>query len=539
MKARRAWALAMVAALLAAVPATSGVAAKPDARCAKASHRGGDWPMMNHDHRNTRSQPAEKTIGPVEAATLQPAWTFDANAASSASNNEITGYPIVADGCVYVASSTGNQQPGYVFAINADTGELVWKTKLDHGIYSTLAVANGRVYGFVSRVESSRFDPTTGGPRCGRKVCGPYVVALDQNTGRILWQTTVDFQVGSDAVSSPIVYDGMVWVGISATAAEGEESERSDFRGAFSLVDARTGELLRWTPTIPDKAFKKGKGDAGGALWSTIAVDRRTGYAYAGTGNPFNYENEHRRTNAILKIDLNRARPTFGKIVGSYKGDVEEYFPQVGENFSCDEEDPIGFFLAGLECGRLDVDFGASPQIFRTSEGRVLVGEGQKSGVYHAVDPKTMKPVWTQVVGVPSLVGGIVGTPAYDGSAIYTPHTLVGYLAALERDGGAHRWVAPVGDAVHWGNPVTHANGVIYTSDLKGFLNAYDAATGAPLLHRPMLTGETGSNPTFTWGGTSVARNTVYATIGVGLSSVGPEFPRMPNGYVIAFRPGA
>ncbi|MDQ3962399.1 MAG: PQQ-binding-like beta-propeller repeat protein [Actinomycetota bacterium] len=511
------------------------VHAKPT--CAKPDHPGGDWPMMGHDYHHTRHQPAEKEIGPLEAATLAPAWTVSANDASGAENNEITGYPIVADGCVYAASSTGNQQPGYVFAINADTGELVWKTKLDHGVYSSVAVADGKVYAFASRVVSSRFEKTKGGPSCDQKVCGPYLVALDQDSGSVLWETTVDFQVGSDAVSSPIIWNGLVWIGISATAAEGEESERFDFRGASVLVDADTGELLKWTPTIPDKAFKNGKGDAGGALWSTIAIDERTRYGYAGTGNPFNYENEHKRTNAILKIDLDRGRPTFGEVLDSYKGDVEEYFPQVGENFSCDENDPIGFFLAGLECGRLDVDFGASPQIFKLSNGRVVVGEGQKSGVYHVVNPENMKPIWTQVIGVPSAVGGIVGTPAFDGESLYIPHTLVGYLTSLERDSGAHRWIAPIGDGIHWGNPVTSANGVIYTPDLKGFLDAYDAATGAPLLHRPMISEDTGSDPTFSWGGVSVARNTVYATTGIGLSSVGSEFPKMPDGFVIAFRP--
>lgn len=507
--------------------------------CAPARHPGGDWPMMNHDLSNTRSQPAEDTIGPLEAATLAPAWTFDANAASGSANNEFTGYPIIADGCVYIGSSTGNQTPGHVFALNADTGELVWKADIDHGIYSSVAVADGVVYAFASRVVSSRFDEGTGGPDCDEDVCGPYLVALDQRTGKALWETTVDFQVGSDAVSSPIVYDGLVWVGISATAAEGEESERFDFRGASVLVDAVTGELLKYTYTIPDRAFKKGKGAAGGALWSTIAVDKRTGYGYAGTGNPFNYDNEHKQTNAILKIDLNSDRSTFGKIVGSYKGDVEEYFPQVGENFSCDEDDPVGAFLSGFECGRLDVDFGASAQIFRNSEGRLLVGEGQKSGVYHAVDPGTMEPVWKTVVGVPSAVGGIVGTPAFDGEKIYSPHTLGGYLVAMGRDDGLQSWVAPVGDAVHWGNPVTHANGVIYTTDLRGFLDAYEAATGAPLLHRPLTNPDTGTNPTFSWSGVSVARNTVYTATGVGVTSVGPEFPSMPNGFVIAFRPGA
>src|SRR3712207_8399244 len=53
-------------------------------------------------------------------------------------------------------------------------------------------------------------------------------------------------------------------------------------------------------------------------------------------------------------------------------------------------------------------------------------------------------------------------------------------LTSLDRASGTPRWVVPVADAVHWGNPVTSANGVVYTVDLKGFIDAYDAGTGAP-----------------------------------------------------------
>ena len=82
-------------------------------------------------------------------------------------------------------------------------------------------------------------------------------------------------------------------------------------------------------------------------------------------------------------------------------------------------------------------------------------------------------------------------------------------------------------DGAHWGEPVAVANGVVYTVDLKGFLDAYDAATGAPLLHRPMEIDSQG-NPTSSWGGVSVARNTVYAAVGI---------TGLKNGYVIAYRP--
>lgn len=475
---------------------------------------------MGRDLGHGRHQTAERSIGRVQAATLEPAWTFSVRAATQSRSNEVTGYPIVADGCVFFGSNGGRDAPGWLFALNADGGDLVWKRAVSDGVYSTVAVENGVVYAFVSRIGS------------------PYVVALDQRTGSVLWQTTVDTQPGADAVSSPVVYNGMVWVGVSGTAAEGDEAQRFDFRGVSVLLDAVSGAVLARTHSIPDADWKKGEGAAGGAIWSTISVDTKTGFGFVGTGNPFNYDDEHHHTNAVLKIDMRRGSPTLGQIVGSYKGDVEEYFPALSENTSCDESDPVGFFMAGFECGRLDVDFGASPNIFTDRLGRTLVGVGQKSGVYHVFDPVTMQPVWKQLMGVPSAVGGIVGTAAFDGTALYVPHSIAGYITSLDRDAGTPKWASPTADAVHWGNPVTSANGVVYTVDLKGFLDAYDAGTGAPLLHRPMgLGASTGGMPTLSWGGVTVARNTVYASVGVGATSAAAGVPAMPDGFVIAYRP--
>jgi polyvinyl alcohol dehydrogenase (cytochrome) len=534
-------AAALVAALVMLGP---GPVAAEHAACAPATVSGGEWAQIGSDLAGTRSQPNEHHLDGLRAAQLEPAWTFDANRASVqdgqfASGSEVTGYPVVADGCVYVGTSTGSQLPGWVFALNADTGEVVWRTRLSHGVYSTVAVGGGRVFAFVSRVGGAfQGEPSEPEP------WGPYVVALDQGTGRVLWRRTVDWQIGSDAVSSPVVWDGMVWVGVSGTAAEGDAGERLGFQGSFALLDAVTGELLKKTWVIPPGEWDDGF--AGGAIWSTVAVDVETGIGYVGTGNPFNYDREHEHTNAVLKIDLNRhladgtPNPALGEILGSYKGDVEQYFPALAEASEepCEEVEELSVFAAGVECGNLDLDFGAQPNIYRDAQGRKVVGAGQKSGVYHAIDPDTMQPLWTALVGVPSAVGGIVGTPAVDRWGVHGPHTLGGYLWSVDRNDGRQRWIAPLADGVHWGNPVSVANDVVYTVDLKGFLSAYDAATGLPLLQRPLSLGsDTWTDPPLTWGGVSIARNTVYVSVGVGLTSVGPDFPQLPNGFVIAFRP--
>lgn len=535
-------------AIAVALVLTVGGGARAHATCSAEDPPGGEWRQFGNQLTGDRIQEKEHFLDALRAARLAPVWTFDANRASFMTRNEITGYPIVADGCVFVGSSTGWQKPGWVFAINADTGELVWRTPLDRGIYSTLAVEGGLVYAFVSKVKL----------QADTQVGGPYVVALDQATGKIVWQTTVDYQIGSDAVSSPVVFDDMVWVGVSATAAEVSEGDRGLFQGSTVLLEADDldgdgvkGEIIRKTYTIPEGQWEEGF--AGAAQWGTIAIDPETEYGYEGIGNPFDYDHEHERTNAVIKIDLARARdasgdpvlsvavtnPAFGQIVGSYKGNVEEYFPELSNTIPCHEiEDISGVYGLGIECARLDLDFGAQPNIFRLPNGRQVVGVGQKSGVYHVFDADTMEPVWKAEIGVPSAVGGIVGSAAYDGRNIYGPHTIGGYLWSMGRSDGSVNWVSPTSDAIHWGPPVTIANAVIYTVDLKGFLDAYDAGTGAPLLHRPMELGaDTHADPTFSWGGTTIARQTVYASVGVGLTSTEQDSWAMPNGFVIAFRP--
>jgi polyvinyl alcohol dehydrogenase (cytochrome) len=542
-------ALVLTLALLVPSLATLGARAVTVECAPTEGVTGGEWPQFGGDLAGSRNQTAEHLIDQSLAPFLQPAWTFDANkgsvqAGQFGANSEITGSPVVDHGCVFVGTNTGNQQPGWVFALNADTGEIVWRQRLTHGVYSTLAVDAGRVFAFVSRVGQA-YQGEPGGPP--GEPWGPYLVAFDERTGERLWWHTVDAQVGSDAVSSPVAWDGMVWVGVSGTAAEGDAGDRGAFEGNFAIYDAASGALLKKTYTISKE--QRDKGFAGGAIWSTMSIDTESKLGYVGSGNPFSYHQEDARTNAVLQIDLDPAHTqTFGEITGSYKGDVEKYVPPVQDALApyCADAEDLTVFAGGLECGNLDLDFGAQPNIFRLADGRKVVGVGQKSGVYHVFDAITMQPVWTALLGTPSAVGGIVGSAAVDENGVYGPHTIGGYLWSLGKDATAGdqntpRWISPVADGVHWGNPVTAANGVLYTVDLKGFLDGYDAQTGLPILHRPIVLGsDTWTNPTFSWGGVTVARESVFATVGVGLTSVGtfPPYPRMPDGFVVAFRPG-
>jgi polyvinyl alcohol dehydrogenase (cytochrome) len=491
---------------LPAVPLVTGPLALPAARAAGAcapavvagTVGGGEWRSFGHDLSNTRSQELETGIGPTQAATLAPAWSF-----SVADGGSVTGTPVVADGCVFTGSDGGT-----VYAVNADTGDLVWAQKLPvaGGVNSSLTVDGGRVYGLESH----------GG--------GPEAFALDQATGAVLWHTQLDNQQGSDAYASPVVYNGMVFAGFSGGAAElsSSEDERYPFQGGFLLLDAATGNVIKktWTihpPKDPNDEF------AGATIWSTGAVDTDTGFLYVGTGNPFNPRAQHENADAVIKVDLRTDSATFGQIVDRYQGTVDQYFGPLASTPCVDiPGNPPPWYPQGAgQCADIDLDFGASPNIFAIG-GKKVVGAGQKSGVYHAFSPDDMsKPVWTSIVGAPSAVGGIVGTAALSGGSLVGPVTVPGgYLWSLSQSAGSVRWATPVGDGAHWGHQVSAANGVAYTTDTGGFLDAFDVATGAPLLHHLVGSGAAAS----LGAGVSIARHTVYAPAG---------------GVVSAFRPSA
>jgi len=68
------------------------------------------------------------------------------------------------------------------------------------------------------------------------------------------------------------------------------------------------------------------------------------------------------------------------------------------------------------------------------------------------------------------------------------------------------------------------------TTHNAGFLDGFDAATGVPVLHRPMAADLGGATLALTSAGISVARSTVFVAASTGA-------PPDQAGWVIAYRP--
>lgn len=118
----------------------------------------------------------EKKISPSTARHLRLSWKFY-------SGHDITATPAVCDGVVYFPS-----WDGYIFAVRAVDGSLVWKKNLQQltGLNSTLIGSN-------STVPLARATPTVADDKLVIGIYGPaYVVAVKRATGELVWKTQLD-----------------------------------------------------------------------------------------------------------------------------------------------------------------------------------------------------------------------------------------------------------------------------------------------------------------------------------------------------------
>jgi outer membrane protein assembly factor BamB len=473
--------------------------------CSAAAPAGGDWPAYGHDAANTRNQPDEQLLTPAVVPGLKPAWTF--NTADSGDTGGFQSTPVVSGGCVFAGSTEG-----VAYAIDAGTGARVWQTQLDvsraglgGAIVGAPAVTAKAVIFLVNQSNA------------------PYAVALRRSDGSVLWRSApVVEKPGYYTNASAALAGDVLFMGYSAP--EGNSSGQ----GGFALLSATSGRILKVTPTIP--LADQAQGDAGGGLWATPAFDLSAGYAYIGAGNPFSRQREHAYTNAILKIDVNRGRATFGSVVASYKGNVDQYaeaLQAASQTPVCAASDQpdIEYPLDDPACGQIDLDFGASPNLFSDSQGRLLVGDLQKSGVYHVARADTMQPAWTSLVGA-SCASCNAASTAFDGSSVIGVFTPGSVMAALGRDDGTVGWRMPIADGVHYQGTSTAA-GVAYTVDGHGFLDAVNAATGALLVRRSMTADAGVPLTNLTSSGVAIAGHTVFA------SHAAPT----GGGVLIAYRP--
>ena len=175
---------------------------------------------------------------------------------------QLEGTPVVVDGVMYVSTGTRS-----VLAIEAGTGTVKWRYRPEsqgpNGGNKGVVVAEGKV--FFGRRDN-------------------VLVALDQETGEVVWQTQLPKERGAYVSASAVYHDGLVYIGTSG----GDGGAR----GQMGAYDAKTGKEVWKFYTIPgvdDRFVETWEGDSykngGGGIWVSPTVDPDLGMIYMSVGN--------------------------------------------------------------------------------------------------------------------------------------------------------------------------------------------------------------------------------------------------------------
>ncbi|HEY0692806.1 MAG TPA: PQQ-binding-like beta-propeller repeat protein, partial [Kribbella sp.] len=229
---------------------------------------------------------------------IGPAWVFQAGTTgmiAGASTYSFEAAPIVVNGIMFLSG-----WDGWVWALNARTGQEIWRYK--HAVPYDVSLCCGNVNRGVAVAKGKVFFVTA----------NAHVLALDATTGKRVWDKTYgDVRAGESATVAPLIVKNMVIVG----SAGGEFG----VRGHLDAFNIDSGEHAWRCYTVP-KPGEPGSetwpadGEAwarGGAnCWLTGTFDPETNLLYVGTGNPapdFDggvREGDNLYTDSIIAVDV-------------------------------------------------------------------------------------------------------------------------------------------------------------------------------------------------------------------------------------------
>ena len=349
-------ALAWATAALGAAPVGSAVPALAD------------WTSSGQNNQNTRYAAVEHRIDASNVGSLKPKWTFT-------TAGDVSATATVVNGVAYVPDWGGK-----LWAIDTKTGKAIWSHDISDYTGTTGSASrtspaywNGELVIGTGNLMTPNLSPA-------------FEIGINARTGAMLWRTKTDPSSAALMTGSATIDNGIVYTGVSSKTEHAKMTPT--FRGSVVALDARTGKILWKTYMVP-------AGFNGAAVWSSQpVVDHKTGMLYVTTGNsysvPQGYCVNPGQTNctalppdahidSIVALSL-----TTGKVAWAHHTLSADTWTMSDPNASP------------------DFDFGAGPNLYTTTiQGKAteVLGAGQKSGMYYALDPATGQLIWETQAG--------------------------------------------------------------------------------------------------------------------------------------------
>jgi len=462
-----------------------------------------------------------KAVNTSNVAKLVPAWSFSFGGEKQRGQES---QPVIHNGKMFVTASYSR-----IYALDTKTGNKLWKYehRLPDGIMPCCDVVNRGAALYDNLVIFATLDAQ--------------LVALNQDTGDVVWKEKIDdYAAGYSATAAPIVANGMILTGVSGgefgvvgrveardaktgrlvwvrPTVEGHMGYKYDKDGNKTEIGVSGTTNKSW----PGDLWKTG----GAATWLGGTYNSKTGLAYFGTGNPAPWNSHLRKGDNLFSCSTVAIDVKTGAIVWHYQGTPNDGwdFDGVNEFITYDEggqvlggkADRNGFFYVNdAKTGKLvnafpfvkkitwatgiDLKTGRPNFVPENRPGDPTAGADGKKGntVFSApsfLGGKNQMPMAyspdTKLFYVPSNEWGmeIWNEPvtykkgaAYLGSG-FTIKTLsdgpIGALRAVDPKTGKIVWEA-TNNAPLWGGVLTTGGNLVFWGTPEGYLQAADAKTG-------------------------------------------------------------
>ena len=252
-----------------------------------------DWPTYLYDTGHSSFNAAATAITPAAASSLVPVWKWATPASPNAGPNTLYASPTVVNGVVYIGA-----EDGYFYAVSEANQTVLWSDFLGldvprsstscikhaQGITGTAAVAN---------------DPVTGTPTVYVNAPDGNLYALNAQTGAVVWKGLVDTPLTTTndyyAWGLLLVANGKVYVGISS------DSDCPLVPGGLVSFDQATGaQTAKWID-LPSKKVG-GSIWSSPVLLPNGDIVVTTGNGYSGSGQPLYDESIVRLDPTTLQV---------------------------------------------------------------------------------------------------------------------------------------------------------------------------------------------------------------------------------------------
>jgi polyvinyl alcohol dehydrogenase (cytochrome) len=488
--------IVQIFSLLGYVAPTGGAAAdapslartcKPEATSTsadfKAAMNAPRWNGWSTSVTNSRFQDASSAgLTAAQVPALQLKWAFNLGAVTMARSQ-----PVIVGGRVFLGTLAN-----VVYSLDSKSGCTYWGFKTDAAVRGgvTMGEANGVPAIFASDASAT-------------------VYAIDAQSGELIWKNRPVDHFTTMATAAPRVHNGVVYQSFSSfeeALASDPNYQCCSFRGSVVALDTATGKKIWQTFTIPEEAKPTRKnaggvqqlGPSGAGIWSTPTIDEKLGVLYVSTGDNYS-DPASKNSDAILAMNLKT-----GELLWSRQLTENDAF-----NTSCTTPSPANCPNAkgpDFDFGQppILVDLGG--------DNRALVIAQKSGMVHAIDPDKQGAILWQSRASKGGYLGGSQWGSASDGQRVYVATSDVGLGGVPDATvpggvritvdpkigGGLHSLDLKTGATIWDAKPAVCAQGqsicspaqsaavsvipgVVFSGSLDGHIRAYSSSNGAVL----------------------------------------------------------